>query len=460
MGNNRLVIDHADVLAEDMTILHDQRVVCEKGMITGIYPCGRLNGVQEDMKRSKEYQRMTDNRECGRDETEQIIDGRGKLLMPGLCDSHMHTGQQLLRGKVLDALPMIWTRIMLPFESTIDEETMELSAQLAALEMIRSGTTAFVEAGSYHMETAAGVYADSGLRGLLSCSTMDDPSLPASIRHTTGEAVAQTDRLYELYHGKGLLQIAYSLRSLMSCSPELIQRVSEHARERGAVVQAHMNEYPGEVNYFLKKHGVRPFVYLAGQGVLGPHFAAAHALLLSEEEKDLIREFGVKVCHCPFSNCGKGVPDTPSLLGRGVSVGLGSDGAAHGGLSLWNEMKIFRSVMNATIGVQNAQPDIMPARTILRMATRSGYALMGVEGGTVRVGAPADLITVRMDAPHLYPTGNAINTLVECVTASDVCDTIVGGRLLMRDRNVLTLDEGAIMRRARSYVEQKEGKSK
>ena len=148
---------------------------------------------------------------------ENHISGKGKLVMPGLVDCHMHTGQQLLKGKVLDELPMIWTRIMLPFESTLTEEKMELSASLAALEMIKSGTTAFVDAGSYHMEAAAEVYVRSGLRGLLSASTMDEKGLPASIAQNADEAVAQTDRLYDRYHGKGNLKggILYALSYLL-----------------------------------------------------------------------------------------------------------------------------------------------------------------------------------------------------------------------------------------------------
>ena len=109
-------------------------------------------------------------------EADEQLEGRSKLFMPGLIDSHMHTGQQLLKGLVLDAKPIIWTRIMLPFESTMTRKRMALSARLAALEMIKSGTTGFVDAGSYFMEEAAEVFVESGLRGALSCSTMDEVS--------------------------------------------------------------------------------------------------------------------------------------------------------------------------------------------------------------------------------------------------------------------------------------------
>ena len=427
-----LIITDAAVLFPDGKVRTGQTVEVKDGVIKAVRPFG-----SEDLEK----------------EAGERISGSGKLLMPGLADCHMHTGQQLLKGRVLDALPMIWTRIMLPFESTLTEEKMRLSASLAALEMIKSGTTACVDAGSYYMEAAAEVYVRSGLRGLISASTMDEKGLPASIAQNTDEAVAQTDRLYDAYDGRGNLKVAYSLRSLISCSDELNRKAAERARERGAKLQAHMNEYAGEVNYFLTNKKMRPFEYLDAAGILDENFIAAHCLLLSEREKEIVAERGVKVCHCPFSNCGKGAPDTPSLRGKGICVGLGTDGAAHGGLSLWNEMKIFRSVMNVIYGSRLNEPAVMPAEYILRMATENGYRLMGEDGGRIEPGKKADLITINMRQPHLYPTGNPVNTLLECVTAADVCDSIVNGRILMRDRKVLTLDEEEILAEAADYME-------
>ena len=426
-----LMITDAAVLLPDGTVQSGQTIEVKDGKIYSIRP---FRG--SDMPGAAENQ----------------ISGKGKLVMPGLVDCHMHTGQQLLKGKVLDELPMIWTRIMLPFESTLTEEKMELSASLAALEMIKSGTTAFVDAGSYHMEAAAEVYVRSGLRGLLSASTMDEKGLPASIAQNADEAVAQTDRLYDRYHGKGNLKVAYSLRSLISCSEELIRKTAERAKERGAKLQAHMNEYAGEVNFSLTNRRMRPFEYLDSLGVLNGDFLAAHCLLLSEREKEILAERDAKVCHCPFSNCGKGAPDTPSLREKGVCVGLGTDGAAHGGLSLWNEMKIFRSVMNVEYGSRLNEPAVMPAKDILKMATENGYRFMGEDGGRIEIGKTADLITVNMMQPHLFPTGNPVNTLLECVTAADVCDSIVNGKVLMRDRKVLTLDEGKILAKAMEFT--------
>ena len=389
-------------------------------------------------------------------EADETLDGRYKLFMPGLVDSHMHTGQQLLKGLVLDAKPIIWTRVMLPFESTLTPEKMRLSAQAAALEMIKSGTAGFIDAGSYFMEDAAAVYEKSGLRGALSYSTMDEEGLPESIAMDANEAVRRTDSLFDAFHGKGNLKVYYSLRALNSCSNRLVELEAEHAKDRNTMLQAHMNEYMGEVNGILEREGMRPYEYLEKMQVLGGNFLGAHSLILTDREKELVRDRGVKVCHCPFSNCGKAVPDTPQLLEMGIPVGLGTDGAAHGGLSLWNEMKIFRSVMNIIHGVPNRNPKVMPAETILRMVLEGGAAALGEEGqlGRLEAGYKADLIGIDMNQPHLCPTGDQIHTLLECVNAGDVSDMVVGGRVLMKNRTVLTLDEERILYESRKYMEE------
>ena len=426
-----LLIRHADYLNEDFELKKGNSIAILGGHIERIAP---LDELKEAYTFEKE------------------LDGKGCVYMPGLVDSHMHTGQQLLRGRVLDAMPMIWTRIMLPFESTLTPDMMRLSAKLAALDMIRSGTVGFIDAGSYYMEEAAEVYLESGLRGALSYSTMDQKGLPDSISMEAAEAIRRTDSLYDGFHKKGLLKVYYSLRSLISCSRELMEQAASRARERNTLLQAHMNEYPGEINFFMERDQLRPYEYLDHIGVLGANFLGAHSLLLSEDEKALIMERGARVCHCPFSNCGKAAPDTPSLLARGIDVGLGTDGAAHGGLSLWNEMKIFRSVMNLSFGVPLSEPAVMPAKTILRMATKGGQACLNEqEGGVIREGAPADLIGINMDKPHLAVYGKLSNTLLESVVASDVTDSIAGGQLLMEKGQVLTLDEERILAEARAY---------
>ena len=397
-----LLIRHADYLDGSFELQQGNSIAVTDGKIEKI-------GSLDELKEAYTFTRT--------------IDGSGCVYLPGLVDAHMHTGQQLLRGRVLDEMPMIWTRIMLPFESTLTPEKME-------------------------------VYLESGLRGALSYSTMDQKGLPASISMDAGEAILRTDRLYDAFHGKGNLSVYYSLRSLISCSRELMETAASRANERKTMLQAHMNEYPGEINFFMEREQMRPYEYLDRLGILGENFLGAHSLLLSEEEKDLLAQRGVKICHCPFSNCGKAAPDTPSLLGRKITVGLGTDGAAHGGMSLWNEMKIFRSVINLRFGVPLSNPAVMPARTILRMATVNGQKCLGnPDGGMIREGAPADLIGIDMQKPHLAVYGRLSNTLLESVDASDVTDSIVGGRVLMEKGQILVLDQEKILAEAQAYQE-------
>ena len=428
-----LLIADASVLLPDMSIGDNLSLVIDKEKITAILPAEAAENQYTPVKK---------------------INGAGKVWLPGLVDTHMHTGQQLLKGKILDELPMIWTRIMLPFESTLTPEKMQLSAELAALEMLEAGTTGFVDAGSYYMEEAAKVYLKAGLRGALSHSTMDKGSFPESIKENAQEAIAATDRLYNEFHGQGSLRVFYSLRALMNCSEELIYAAAQRANEKNTFLQAHMNEYAGEVNYTLQNFQLRPFEYLEKLGVLSEHFVAAHCLMLSPGERKLLSKHSIQVVHCPFSNCGKGVPDTPSLLAENISAALGTDGAAHGGLSLWNEMKIFRSVMNAFWGTRLADPAIMPAKVILKMASAGNKILTDCEKQGLQAGAPADIIAVDWQQTHLFASQNRINSLVECVNAGDVTDSIVAGKVLMQNRELLTLDKEQIIWKAKRFLAQ------
>lgn len=376
------------------------------------------------------------------------MDGRDFWYMPGLVDTHTHIGQQLLKGKVLDARPIIWTRIMLPFESTLDAETMRLNAELCALEMIQSGTVGFVDAGSYFMEEALDVMQQSGLVGSMTTSTMDDPALPESIRMSAEEAIAATTRLWEKTENDRI-RVNYSLRALNNCSDELIVRAFEEAKKHNTKVVAHMNEYAMEVKGIVTRSGKTPYVFLNDLVELNENFLGAHSLVLTDEEKEIIEKHHISICHCPFSNSGKAIPDTPELLERGINIGLGTDGAAHGGLSLWNEMKIFRCLMNIFHGVPTNNYAVMPATQLLTMATVNGNRILGENAGEIRMGQKANLIGIKANSASLLPTGNIVNTLLECVNAPDVDTMIVRGKVLMQNREVKTLDQEAILAKAK-----------
>lgn len=423
-----LIIKNCSLLAADFNILYDQSIIIKDHMIVEIGSTTELL--------TKYVSRET-------------LDGHGKLAMPGLIDAHMHTCQQLLRGRIADEYPMIWTRIMVPFESNLNEKDVYTSAQLSNLEMIKSGTTSFIDAGGRHMHKVAESVIESGLRGVITCSTMDSgKDIPATMKSSIEDNIQNNLQLFNGFHGAGdgRLDVWFSLRSIITCSPDLIQRVFDTAKSCSSGVQSHMSEYTNEIGYCLENFKMRPFEYLDSIGVLDQNFLGAHSILLSDNEIDLIKARNSKLVHCPISNSGKGIPKTPTLLQKGIGVGFGTDGAGHSGLSLFDQMKVFKSLMRAFWGVPIFDPVAMPSKSMLEMVTLGGAKAMlrDHQLGSLEVGKKADVILLNIDQPHIQPTHNLLNTLIESVNSNDVTDCIVDGKILMKNREVLTLDEERI----------------
>lgn len=381
---------------------------------------------------------------------DRMIDGRHLLWLPGLVDGHTHTSQQLLRGRLLDEKPVIWKRINVPFEASLTPETSRLSAELCALEMICSGTTGFLDAGGKYVPEFADVYKASGLRGRLSYMTNDNSAMPDALRADPHQALARQLSLIEELGGS-ILEPVFSVTALTAASKGLIQEIFAEAKTRGIATSVHMNEYQSEVIDFIERYGMRPFEWLDAEDLLSHRFTAAHCLFLSAHEIKIMSEKRVRVIHCPFSNCGKGIPPTPQLLTAGISVGFGSDGSGHGGVDLFREMRLFRGVMNVHWGQMTAEPAVMPAKTLISMATKGGAAILDVDGlGVIEESAPADLIAINVDQPHLFPTHDLVNSVVESASGADVTHMIVDGKLIMKDKEILTLDEARIMHDART----------
>lgn len=381
-------------------------------------------------------------------QTEQVISGKHLLWMPGLVDGHTHTSQQLLRGRLLDEKPVIWKRVNVPFESRLDEDASRISAQLAAMERISCGTTGFVDAGGKYPEVFGEVYETAGLRGRLSVMTNDNAQAPESLRaKSVPEAVSRLRSMKGALSGR--IKPMYSVTTPVAVSEELLRAVMEAAAEDGVPFETHMNEYASEVISFIERYGERPFDWMEKEGLLAAPMVAPHCIFLSQSEIEVLAKHKIRVVHCPFSNCGKGVPPAPQLLAKGISVGLGTDGTAHGGVDLFREMRLFRGIMNAKHGIETADSTIMPARTLLKMATQgSAAALFEPDLGKIQKGNLADLIAVDLDAPHLWPTQNVVHTLVESASGADVRHMIVNGTVVMKNRELLTMDREKICREA------------
>ena len=439
MENYDIVIKNCQVLRPDMTISGECSVAIKDSWIRKI-------GSAEEI--------------AAAGTAAQTINGKGKLLMPGLVDGHTHTCQQLLRGRVADEYPMIWTRFLVPFESNLQPEDSYVSGQLACLEMIKNGTTAFAESGGVHMDRVADAVIESGMRAAIAKSTMDmGNAITGAMKETAQEAIDNTIDLYKRYQGAGdgRIDIWFAIRQVMTCSRELIAMVGENAKKYHTGIHAHLCEHKDEVSFCLQNYKKRPAQFLEEMGILGPNLLTAHNVMLSDADISIMAERGVKIIHCPRANLANhGFPKTPQILEAGASVGLGCDGAAPSNLDLFDEIKVLRYAMIGYWGLPSFNPVVMPCAKLLEMATQGGANAIGHGDilGTVAEGKKADLILLNIDQPHILPTQNLVNTIVDAASGHDVTDSIINGKLVMKDREVLTLDEEKILFEADRHMKE------
>lgn len=249
-----------------------------------------------------------------------------------------------------------------------------------------------------------------------------------------------TRDLYQAYDGKGggRISIWFAIRQVMTCSRDLIAMVRDAAAELNTGIHAHLCEHKDEVSFCLQNYHLRPAQFLESMGVLGPNLLTA-------------------VIHCPRANLSNhGFPKTPQILQAGLNVGLGCDGAAPSNLDLFDEMKALRYSMIAYWGLPSFNPVVMTCPTLLKMAAWGGANAIGKGDilGAVEEGRKADVILLNIDQPHLTPTQNLINTIVEAANGHDVTDSIINGKIVMKNREVLTLDEEKVRREAQIHMEE------
>ena len=416
MKNCDILIKGCEILGPGMSVTGPCSVAIHKSLIEKIGPSDQVE---------KEYLGGT------------VVDGRGKLLMPGMVDGHTHTCQQLLRGRVSDEYPMIWTRFLVPFESNLKPEDTRISGQLACLEMIKSGTPAVADSGGVHRDQVAEAVIESGMRAAIAKATMDMGDIVSgAMKETAQEAGERTRDLYRSYHGAGdgRVSIWFAIRQVMTCSRELIAMVRDAAAELHTGIHAHLCEHRDEVIFCLKNYQKRPAQFLESMGVLGPNLLTAHNVMLSDEDIAIMARRDVKVIHCPRANLSNhGFPKTPQILQAGLNVGLGCDGAAPSNLDLFDEMKALRYSMIAYWGLPSFNPVVMTCPTLLKMAAWGGANAIGKGDilGAVEEGRKADVILLNIDQPHLSPTQNLINTIVEAANGHDVTDSIMNGKIVM-----------------------------
>jgi 5-methylthioadenosine/S-adenosylhomocysteine deaminase len=382
----------------------------------------------------------------------ESIDTSGQVVMPGLINTHTHAPMVLYRGLADDLALMDWLqKYIFPAEArTVTPEFVRAGTRLAALEMIQSGTTTYADM-YYFEEEIAKVTKEAGLRGVLGQTIIQFPVADAK---TPAEGLARAETFIKQFAGDELIVPAIAPHSMYTLDTATLKGVRALADRTHAPVLIHLSETADETTTSREKHKATPARYLESIGFWGPRTLAAHGVWLTPADMAILARRRVAVSHNPESNMklASGAAKVVAMRRAGVVVGLGTDGAASN-----NDLDMFEAMRQAAFlaKLQTHDPRAVPARTALQMATSDGARALGLEAeiGSLEAGKRADVISVAMTAARQTPMYDPLSHLVYVTRGDDVRTTIVNGRLLMRDRKVMTLNEAAVLGEARALAE-------
>ncbi|SDJ72472.1 5-methylthioadenosine/S-adenosylhomocysteine deaminase [Halovenus aranensis] len=388
--------------------------------------------------------------EPGELDGDEYLDASGGLVIPGLVNAHTHVAMTLFRGHADDKALDAWLQEDIwPVEAELTAEDVRAGTRLGIAEMIRTGTTAFADM-YFFMEEVADVVAESGLRAMLGsgCITVGKDEGEAHEDFERGLAFA---REYDGY-GDGRVQTMFNPHSLTTVGESFYEEYIPIAREEGIPVHVHANETTNEVEPIVEDHDKRPLAYADDLGVLGEDSFIAHGVHVDDREQALLADTGTAVIHCPASNMklASGMAPVQSLLDAGVTVGLGTDGAASN-----NDLDMFDEMRDAAMVGKLATMDAsaVPAEAVVEIATQGSADALGFESGRIEAGANADLAVVDLEAEHLTPAHDLVSHLTYAVKGSDVCHTVCDGQVLMEDRELQTMDLDAVTQAASDHAE-------
>ena len=384
--------------------------------------------------------------------TSQKIDVRGQVILPGLVNTHTHAPMVLYRGLADDLALMDWlNKYIFPAEAkTLSPDFVRIGTRLAALEMIESGTTTFADMYLFEDDIAQTTH-EAGLRGVLGQSVIRFPVADAK---TPEDALVRAEAFIKKWKDDALITPAVAPHAPYTVDPATLKAVRELANRYGVPVLIHLAETRDEVKIIQDTHQQSPTQYLDSLGLWNGRSLAAHAVWLDPADMATLAQRGVGVSHNPASNMklASGIAAVPQWIERGIHAGLGTDGAASS-----NDLDMFEAMRLTALlhKVSTSNPQAMPARLVLELATRRGAEALGLGDriGSLEVGKQADLITVAMDGARQTPMFDPLSHLVYVTHGDDVRNTIVAGRVLMRDRQVLTLNSADVLRDAGAMAE-------
>ena len=381
----------------------------------------------------------------------ETIDGSGQVVIPGLINTHTHAPMVLYRGLADDLALMEWLqKYIFPAEAkTVSPEFVRAGTRLAALEMIQSGTTAYADMYYYEEEIAAATK-EAGIRGVLGQTIIQFPVPDAK---TPSEGIARATSFLQTWKGDELIVPAIAPHAMYTLDAATLKAIRAVADRERAPVIIHLAETQDEVKISREKYNATPVQYLESIAFWGPRTIAAHGVRLSPADIRLLARRHVGVSHNPESNMklASGAAPVVELRKAGVAVGLGTDGAASN-----NDLDMFEAMRQAAFLAKHAtgDPRAIPATTALQMATIEGARVLGMdrEIGSLEAGKRADLAIVAMSAARQTPLYDPISHLVYTSRGDDVRTLVVNGKIVMRDRRVLTLDEASVLADARGWA--------
>jgi 5-methylthioadenosine/S-adenosylhomocysteine deaminase len=386
-------------------------------------------------------------------ESGKVIDARGGLILPGLINAHTHMSMSLFRGLADDLSLDDWlNKYIFPVEHRyVTRDFVTWSTRLSLLEMLRGGTTTVADMYYFEEEVAEATKA-AGMRGVLGETLIGFPSPDSP---TPAAALTYTESFLKHWKSDPLITPAVAPHSIYTCPETLLKDAAALAQRAQAPLLIHVAEAPFEIEKSRHDQGLTTVQYLSRIGLLGPNVVGAHCIWLDQADVQTLAHFGVGCSYNPSSNMktAAGLMPAVELLSAGVAVGIGTDGAASN-----NNQDMFEEMDLAAKEQKFARmdPKALPAAQIVEMATITGARSLHLERqvGSLEVGKKADLIVVDTSAAHATPMYDVYSAIVYALKSSDVRTTVVGGKVVMEDRRMLTLDEPAILAKAAEYAKQ------
>ena len=429
MSDNTILIKNALILSPNTNFEEKQSILIKDDIIAEISP------------------------EIKEDSIDKIIDAEGKILLPGLINTHTHLSMTLFRGLADDLSLDSWLNDHIwPMEANLNGDYCYIGALLGAVELIKSGTTTFSDM-YFYMEDVARAVEDAGIRAVLSYGMIDFGD--AEKRENE---IKENLTLFENCNGMadGRIKVFFGPHAPYTASEDLLIKVRELANEYNMGIHIHVSETEKEINDILEEKGLRPFEYLDKIGFLGPDVVCAHSVWLSDSEIEIIKKNNVKISHNPCSNMklASGISPVSKLIENDICVSIGTDGASsNNNLDLIEELKTASLLQK----VSTLDPKVLSSDEAIAMGTIKGAEALGLDSeiGSIEVGKKADIILIDTNSANMVPDSSSLSSnVIYSANGSNVDTTICNGKILMENKKLTALDEQEIYDKARQAIKE------